>query len=609
MILIRVGLGSCGISAGALEVYEELENIAERNPNITVKKCGCIGACYLEPIVELKVDDYETIIFEKVEKKDVASILNFAKLLQQQEKPQKLKKLFAKRRDGRDTDINAPFIDEIDYYKNQVKRVSERCGIVDPEDIEDSIEKGSYLALRKALSMKPEQIIEEVKKSGLRGRGGAGFSTGAKWEFLLKEKNKTHYLICNFDEGDPGAFMNRALVESDPQLVIEGIIIAAYALGVKNAFIYTRAEYPLAIKRLRIAIQQARQKGFLGKNILGKNFSLEIELRIGAGAFVCGEETALIKSIEGFSGRPVPRPPYPAEKGLWKMPTNINNVETLANIPLIIKNGAEWFRKFGTENSAGTKMFSLSGDIPRSGYIEVPFGMNIKQVSEIAGFGIDDFKAIQLGGPSGGFIGKDNFETPLNYDSVKKIDAIIGSGSMIVISKEKNLIDCIRYGLRFSVSESCGKCVPCREGTLRLYELATKISKGEGNPDDLYNIYVLSTTIKKTALCGLGQTAPNLVLSSIKHFFSEYEDKIDFWKGKKPNILFYKIDPQKCNGCHLCAESCPKSAISGRKLEIHSINDDLCVRCGLCFRQCPFKAIEEFIAESAEEIVRNDKKK
>jgi len=391
--------------------------------------------------------------------------------------------------------------------------------------------------------------------------------------------------------------------------VIEGIIITAYALGVKNAFIYTRAEYPLAIKRLRIAIQQARQKGFLGKNILGKNFSLEIELRIGAGAFVCGEETALIKSIEGFSGRPVPRPPYPAEKGLWKMPTNINNVETLANIPLIIKNGAEWFRKFGTENSAGTKMFSLSGDIPRSGYIEVPFGMNIKQVSEIAGFGIDDFKAVQLGGPSGGFIGKDNFETPLNYDSVKKIDAIIGSGSMIVISKEKNLIDCIRYGLRFSVSESCGKCVPCREGTLRLYELATKISKGEGNPDDLYNIYVLSTTIKKTALCGLGQTAPNLVLSSIKHFFSEYEDKIDFWKGKKPNILFYKIDPQKCNGCHLCAESCPKSAISGRKLEIHSINDDLCVRCGLCFRQCPFKAIEEFIAESAEEIVRNDKKK
>ncbi len=590
MILIKVGMASCGLSAGAFEVYKEFEIFKKRHSgrfNIKLKKVGCIGLCYEEPIVEIKKDEYQTIVFSKVKPEDVPLIITSVVNNDLHNKVQS--KALAVRNDGLSYGFNLPFIDELDFYKHQLKLVSEHCGIINPEDISDYLSVGGYSALKKALSMKPEEIVEEVKESGLRGRGGAGFPTGLKWEFLRRSKSRVKYLICNFDEGDPGAFMNRVLVESNPHLLIEGIIIASYALGVKKAFIYTRSEYPLAVSRLRIALKQARKKGFLGRNILGKDFSLDIELRLGAGAFVCGEETALIKSIQGLPGRPRPKPPYPAQKGLWGKPTNINNVETLATIPIIIKKGSSYYKSIGSENSSGTKMFSLSGDAPRTGYIEIPFGTTLKQVLEITGIDINDFKALQLGGPSGGFLGKEHLNIKLDYDSVKEVDAIIGSGSMVIIGKNKGIIQQVYYGMRFIVSESCGQCVPCREGTTRMLELLKKILDGKASFEDLTNLQVLAETIRETSLCGLGQTAPNLVISSIKHFFRDYESKIIDSKKE----FYYFINPNKCSGCHLCFKVCPRKAISGRPLEVHEINQELCVKCGMCYYECPIKAIEK----------------
>ncbi|MCX6709657.1 MAG: 4Fe-4S binding protein [Candidatus Woesearchaeota archaeon] len=596
MIKIKVGLGSCSISAGALEIYNEFEKELSKKPSFVLSKTGCIGSCYLEPIVALFVNDFEPILFSEVVPKDTRQILAFAQKLGKNLKPFH-KKIFAKIRSGKKVLEKIPYLDETGFYLHQKKRVSRRCGLINPEDINDYISMDGFSALKKALSMKPEKVIEEIKKSGLRGRGGAGFPTGDKWELLRKAPGNEKYLVCNFDEGDPGAFMNRALVESDPFEVIEGIIISAYASGAKGAFIYTRAEYPLAVKRLKNAIEESEKHNFLGKKILGTPFSLSIEMRIGAGAFVCGEETALIRSIEGFSGRPHPKPPYPTEKGLWGFPTAINNVETICNVPEIILRGAEFFRSSGTESSPGTKMFSLSGDIKKTGYIEIPFGTTLHQISEIADFGKDDFKVVQLGGPSGGMIGKAQFEMPIDYESVKKADAIVGSGGLVVVGKGKSMIDCIKYSLRFIVSESCGKCTPCREGTMRMLEIIERISEGKGTPEDMLNLHVLSNTIRSTAICGLGQTAPNLIFSSIRNFFSEYEENIPEWKGRKPNIVRYEITAGECRGCHLCATICPKSAISGKSGEIHEINDAMCVRCGMCFAECPFKAISEHLAD------------
>jgi NADH-quinone oxidoreductase subunit F len=582
MITISVGLASCGISAGALDVYEEFKKQIKNKEGFLLKRVGCIGFCYQEPIVEVKKDDCATLILSKVKPEDVLSIIDSIINDKQHSK------IFACRNDGKRI-FDVKEINEHEFYSSQTKIVSEFCGIIDPEDINDYIKIGGYSAFKKALSMKPEEIISEVKNSGLRGRGGAGFLTGLKWEFLSKSKDKIKYLICNFDEGDPGAFMNRVLVESNPHLLIEGILISSYALKVKKAFIYTRIEYPLAVKRLKIALKQAKKKGLLGKNILGTNFSVDIELRLGAGAFVCGEETALIRSIEGLPGRPRPRPPYPAEKGLWKKPTNINNVETLATIPIIINKGSNWYKSIGSKNSSGTKMFSLSGDAERTGYIEIPFGTKLSTIIRIAGIEEYDFKALQLGGPSGGFLSKDNFDLELDYDSVKNVDAIIGSGSMVLLNKEKDIVKQVYYGMKFIVSESCGQCVPCREGTMRMLEILEKIVNQQADFNDLTNLNILARTIKQTSLCGLGQTAPNLVLSSIKKFFTDYEEKI---KDEQKRFYYY-INEEKCTGCHICFEVCPKKAISGKPREIHNINQDLCIRCGMCYNSCPIKSIEK----------------
>jgi len=598
MISIRVGLGSCGISSGALEVYNGLKKAGQ---DISLSKAGCMGACFLEPLAEMKVDNFETLIFANVSQDDCRRIIEIGKSLEKK-KERGAQLVYAKRRDGELVFKNVKYIDDTEFFNEQVKNVSAKCGIVDPESIEDYKRNGGFSALKKALAMKPEEIVSEVKKSGLRGRGGSGFPTGVKWEAVLSSPEKEHYLICNFDEGDPGAFMNRALVESDPFEVIEGIEIAAYALGVSQAFIYTRSEYTLAVERLKNAIAETEKSNLLGENILGTDFSLKISLRLGAGAFVCGEETALISSIEGRSGRPFPKPPYPAEKGLWGMPTVINNVETLANIPAIILNGADWFRGFGTGPSPGTKMFSLSGDVKNSGYIELPFGSTLSQVAGIAGLKKDNFKAVQLGGPSGGLVSKAHVKMPLDYESIEGAEAIVGSGGIVFIGKKRAVIDVVRYGLRFIVSESCGRCVPCREGTMRMYEIIERIAAGNGTSDDLLNLYVLSNTIKSTSLCGLGETAPNLVLSSIRNFFEEYEERIPLWKGKAPNLISFQIDAAKCNGCHLCATICPKKAISGKRLETHEINQDMCIRCGLCAKECPFSAIEEHLAEKDQKL-------
>jgi NADH:ubiquinone oxidoreductase subunit F (NADH-binding)/NAD-dependent dihydropyrimidine dehydrogenase PreA subunit/(2Fe-2S) ferredoxin len=593
MITAHVGLGSCGISSGALDVYNELK----KEKSISVKKAGCMGACFLEPIVEVKVDSFETIIFANVKASDSKRIIETAKSVEEH-KEKGARFIHAKRRGGEKIFPGIAYIEDSEFFRKQNKIVSARCGIIDPENIDEYIAAGGFAGLKKALTMSPIQIVSEVKKSGLRGRGGSGFPAGIKWEMMLSAPEREHYLICNFDEGDPGAFMNRALVESDPFQVVEGVEIAAYALNASTAFIYTRAEYPLAVERLKNAIKEAEKANYLGNRIFGSEFSLNIEIRLGAGAFICGEETALIKSIEGNAGRPMPRPPYPAERGLWKKPTVVNNVETLSNIPKIILNGADWFKKSGTALSPGTKMFSISGDVKNSGYAELAFGLKISDVMEMAGIKKSEFKAVQIGGPSGGLVGKENFSMQIDYESVKSADAIVGSGGLVFIGKDKSIIDAINYGLKFIVSESCGRCVPCREGTMRMYEITKRIAEGNGTPQDVLNLHVLSNTIKATALCGLGETAPNLVLSSIRNFFSEYEERISLWKGKAPNLMSYSINPAKCNGCHLCATICPKKAISGKNSEVHEINSSVCIKCALCYHECPFSAIEERLAEN-----------
>ncbi|MFW6046411.1 MAG: NADH-ubiquinone oxidoreductase-F iron-sulfur binding region domain-containing protein [Candidatus Woesearchaeota archaeon] len=576
---ISVGLASCGIASGADEVYDSFKKA--KDFEITLRKVGCIGMCYNEPIVEVKLDNFQSLMFKNVTKDDLTSIIRSIR------NNKKHPKLFAKRNDGKNNKnfSDIPNLYDLEFYKNQNKLLTKFCGRINPEKISEYLEIGGYSAFKKALDMNKEEIINQVKESGLRGRGGAGFPTGIKWNLLLKNKGKKN-LVCNFDEGDPGAFMNRVLVESNPHLLIEGLLIASYALSIKKAYIYTRAEYPLAVKRLKIAINQAKKHGLLDKVYS----SFNIEMRLGAGAFVCGEETALIKSIEGEAGRPVPRPPYPAQSGINSNPTNINNVETLSNLPNIINNGSNWYKSIGLEKSTGTKMFSFSGDVKRTGYIEIPFGTNFNQILDMAGTNIDDVKAIQLGGPSGGFITPDNFDLSIDYESVKKVDAIVGSGSMVVINNDKNIVEVVAYFLRFIVSESCGKCTPCREGTTRVKELIEKIKSKKADINDLLFLKDLSYTIKETSLCGLGQTAPNPIISSLKHLKKDYLDLLK----KKPigSSQYLFIHREDCNGCDRCSTVCPVAAISGKKFEIHSINQDACIKCGHCYNSCPTKAIE-----------------
>ncbi len=502
-----------------------------------------------------------------------------------------VEKLVAKERVVKDEELGPP-------KPKEVRVVLRNCGKIDPNNIEDYIAEDGYMALAKVISeMTPEEVIDTILKSGLSGRGGAGFATGKKWQLARASQDPMKYLVCNADEGDPGAFMNRRVLESDPHSVVEGMIIAAYAIGASQGYIYCRAEYPIAVKTLNIAILQAREFGFLGKNILGSDFSFDLEVRMGAGAFVCGEETALMASIEGRRGEPRPRPPFPAVHGLWGKPTNINNVETYANAPQIILRGADWYASMGTERSKGTKTFALAGDVKNTGLIEVPFGITLREIIYDVGGGIKDgkgFKAIQTGGPMGGCIPEEYIDRPVDYQSLTALGSIMGSGGMIVMDEETCMVDIARFFMEFTQDESCGKCVPCRVGTRRILEILTRICEGKGQEGDIETLEMLCREIKQDSLCGLGQGAPNPVETTLKYFRDEYEAHI--YEKRCPAkvcraLISYEIMDGPCTGCTVCARNCPVGAISGERRHTHHIDPDICIRCGICMQVCNFNAI------------------
>lgn len=584
---IIVGLGSCGIAAGGLKVLDAIkENIKESSCAIELAETGCMGMCYKEVLVEIKDDNGQSYIYGEVT-------------------PEKVKKIF-------ESHINAgqpvtewvvksdvQSTNEDSFFSKQERIVLRRCGQMNPESLDEAVALGAYKAIEKALkTMTPEQVIEEVLNSGLRGRGGAGFPTGMKWKFARASQNEKKYIICNADEGDPGAFMDRSVLEGDPHAVIEGMMIAGYAIGSDEAYIYARAEYPIAIKRLKIAIGDAEKRGFLGKNIFGTGFNFKIKIKEGAGAFVCGEETALIASIEGKRGMPRMRPPFPAVSGLWEKPTNINNVETLANIPYIILNGAGEYNKFGTEKSKGTKVFALAGKIKRGGLVEVPMGMKLREVIYDIGGGTSSgkaFKAVQMGGPSGGCIPADSLDTIIDYDCINQTGAIMGSGGMVVMDEDNCMVDIARFFLSFTQKESCGKCTFCKIGTKRMLEILTRITQGEGKEGDIELLEELCMQIKKNALCGLGQTAPNPVLTTLRYFRHEYEAHIKDKKcpaGQCKALITYSIVEDKCKGCTACSKVCPVGAIEGKVKEKHTIDTNKCIKCGACKAACRFAAIE-----------------
>ena len=487
---------------------------------------------------------------------------------------------------------------ETPFYKKQMRIALRNCGVIAPEDIEEAIAAGDYAALEKVLtSMTPDDVINEMLASGLRGRGGAGFPTGRKWSFAKASPGDVKYVCCNADEGDPGAFMDRSVLEGDPHCVLEAMTIAGYAIGAHQGYIYVRAEYPVAVERLKIAIEQAREYGLLGKDILGLGFDFDIEIRLGAGAFVCGEETALMTSIEGHRGEPRPRPPFPAVKGLFGKPTILNNVETWANVNPIIVNGAAWFAKIGTQTSTGTKVFALGGKITNVGLVEVPMGTTLREIVEEIGGGIPGgkkFKAAQTGGPSGGCIPAECIDTPIDYDSLLAIGSMMGSGGMIILDEDTCMVDISKFYLEFTADESCGKCTPCRIGTKRLLQLLTKITEGKGEPEDLVKIEELASHMKQSSLCALGQSAPNPILSTLRYFRQEYVDHIEKKHcdaGVCKALLTYSIDPTKCRGCTLCARNCPTHAITGKVREAHVIDKDICIKCGVCMANCKFGAV------------------
>ena len=584
---VIVGLGSCGLAAGAGKVYDKINTIKkESNLDFELKKTSCIGMCFREPLVEV-IDDKGSYLYGEVDEKRAIEILE--KHIKNAEPINE----YVVKTDLFETKDKA-------YFEGQVKIALRNCGYMDPEFIEEYEEREGYKAMKSIAAKKitPVDVIQTVLDSGLRGRGGGGFPTGLKWRFANNNKAKTKYIICNADEGDPGAFMDRSVLEGDPHSVLEGMTIGAYAIEASDGWIYCRAEYPLAIKRLNIAIEQARTKGYLGKNVFGlEGFNFDIHIKEGAGAFVCGEETALMASIEGERGMPRKRPPFPAESGLWKSPTNINNVETFANIPWIINNGAAAYAKYGTAKSKGTKVFALTGKIKNGGLVEVPMGITIKDIVFKLGGGIQNdkkFKAVQLGGPSGGCIPEHLSNTIVDYDSVNSTGAIMGSGGMVVMDETTCMVDMARFFLDFTKKESCGKCTFCRIGTQRMLEILTRITHGEGKVGDIETLIDLSNQIKDSSLCGLGQTAPNPVLTTIKYFRDEYEahirDKKCPAKNCKP-LLKYEINAEKCTGCMVCKKVCAVNAISGEKKQVHFIDQSLCTKCGSCFAKCKFEAI------------------
>ncbi|MDF2892453.1 MAG: NADH-quinone oxidoreductase subunit [Clostridia bacterium] len=567
--------------------FEELIKKHGLDNEVVVERTGCFGLCALGPIVIIYP---EASFYSLVKPEDVEEIVNEHLI-----KGRVVKRLLYAETVENDT---IKSIDEVDFYKKQVRVALRNCGVINPENIDEYIAFDGYKALEKVLtSMTPAEVIDTIKRSGLKGRGGGGFPTGTKWEFAAKSQADQKYVLCNADEGDPGAFMDRSVLEGDPHAVIEAMTIAAFAIGASQGYVYVRAEYPIAVKRLAIAISQAREYGLLGQNIMDTGFNFDLEIRLGAGAFVCGEETALIASIEGERGMPRPRPPFPAVKGLFGKPTLLNNVETYANITQIINNGAEWFASMGTEKSKGTKVFALGGKINNTGLVEIPMGTTMREVIFEIGGGIPNgkkYKAAQTGGPSGGCIPMEHIDVPIDYDNLIALGSMMGSGGLIVMDEDNCMVDIARFFLDFTVDESCGKCTPCREGTKRMLEILDRIVEGKGKDGDIERLESLANNIKNSALCGLGQTAPNPVLSTLKYFRDEYEAHINEKRcpaGVCQGLAKYTIIADKCKGCGICAKQCPVTAISGKAKTPYLIANDKCAKCGVCLEKCPFGAI------------------
>ena len=587
-IVIRVCMGPGGIASGGKDVLQAFSSsLATQGIKATLKdkcsahKVGCMGLCARDVLVEIEQNNSKTVY--------------------QYVKPAMVERIVSEHLVN-GTVVSEWLVDEAyeRFHQKQVKVVLDQCGKFDPEDIEAYQAAGGYAAAKKAITqLTSEAIVETIKKSGLRGRGGAGFPTGTKWEMGKNAPGSEKYIICNADEGDPGAFMDRAVVEGNPHAVLEGMMIGAYAIGASKGYVYIRAEYPLAVERLKLAIEQARSAGYLGKNIFGTDFNFDIAIKLGAGAFVCGEETALIASIEGSRGMPRSKPPFPVRKGLWGKPTMVNNVETFANVPAIISKGAKWFASLGTEQSKGTKVFALTGKIKNTGLIEVPFGITLREIIYDIGGGIVDnklFKAVQTGGPSGGCIPAEHLDTPVDYESLGRMGSIVGSGGMIVLDEDNCMVNMAKYFLEFTQKESCGKCVPCRIGTKRLLEILTRITEGRAKDGDIELLESLSNDVRASSLCGLGQTAPNPILSTLRYFRSEYEAHVHEKRcpaGVCKDLITYTVLEEACTGCTACARACPTAAALGEKKKPHRIVQDKCIKCGACFDVCRFKAIRK----------------
>ena len=592
-VLVCAGTGC--VANGSLEVIKKFEEFGlnvEKLPehkDFTTVKTGCHGFC--EKGVLVVIPDLD-VTYVKVKKEDVEEIVR--KHIYGGEVVERL--LYVDPKTNKHIFRN----EDIEFYSKQTRTSLCNCGNINPEELDEALCVGGYEALARVLEEQtPEEVIKTITDSGLRGRGGGGFPTGRKWQFTAMAQNDKKYVVCNGDEGDPGAFMDRSIMEGDPHKLIEGMAIAAYAIGADEGYIYVRAEYPMAIKRLRIAIKEAEERGYLGENILGSNMNLTIHIKEGAGAFVCGEETALLASIEGERGMPRPKPPFPANKGLFGKPTLINNVETFANVPLIIKNGAQWFRSFGTEKSAGTKTFALTGEVNNTGLIEVPMGTTLREIIFEIGGGIRNgkkFKAAQIGGPSGGCLTEEHLDLPMDYDSLIQAGAMVGSGGLVVMNEDTCIVEVARFFMNFTQNESCGKCVPCREGTKNMLKILERIVKGKGEMKDIETLEELAVAVKDGSLCGLGKTAPNPVLSTLKYFKDEYIAHIKDKRcpaGVCEAMKMFEIDPELCKGCTKCARNCPVGAIEGSVRNPHHIDQSKCIKCGACISSCPFKAIKQ----------------